>query len=157
MIFLLAAAVAVVWGIIVYRVFFNEPIEEQGIRSPSRTEHEPYDQYVVKNDTARLALNYRDPFLGTPATIASKDTITPIVSATTPVQKNIPPPLNWETIRYNGFITNPVTKKMVAILSVNGAERMTIEGETFQGVKLLKNKRDSILVSWMGKQKYIKQ
>jgi hypothetical protein len=158
MTYLLICAVAMVWGIIVYRVFFNDT-EEDDLNGVVTTKavHEPYDQYVAKNDTFHLALNYRDPFLG-------KMMVTPAgvkVSSPKPVNrmppKPIPPALNWETIRYTGYITNPTTKKVVAILSVNGMERMTAEGESFQGVKLLKNKKDSILVSWMGKQKYIRQ
>ncbi|MNL84889.1 hypothetical protein D3C87_2130050 [compost metagenome] len=65
--------------------------------------------------------------------------------------------IDWTVIKYSGYITNPVTKKLVSILSVNGMERMLAEGEQFEGARLLKNKKDSVLISWKGKQKYIKQ
>lgn len=156
--YLLICAVAVVWGIIIYRLFFLDAGEDgEKVFLKASVTHEAYDKYLVKNDTFKLALNYRDPFPGKnppPATI-------PITTVTAPVNpkpfKPLPPPVNWSGIKYSGYITNPKTKKMVAILIVNGKERMTAEGESLEGVKLLKNKKDSILVSWMGKQKYIRQ
>lgn len=159
MTYLLLCAVAVVWGVIVYRLFFNDSGEDGavGFLQPKAV-HEPYNQYVAKNDTFKLALNYRDPFLGkindhpetaVKAIPAAHKELIPV--------KFIPPPVNWSVIRYSGYITNPKTKKIVAIVMVNDKERMMGEGEHFQGVELLKNKKDSILVSWMGKQKYIKQ
>jgi len=158
MTYLLICAVAMVWGIIAYRVFFNEAGDDQANQVVAqKTDHEPYDRYVAANDTFRLALNYRDPFLAkeVAAAIDVKSAAPKQVVPTIP--KPIVAPLNWSAIRYNGYVTNPITKKMVAILTVNGTERMTAEGESFQGVKLLKNKKDSILVSWMGKRKYIRQ
>jgi len=158
--YLLICAVLLVWGIIVYRVFFNQVEEERaGIIASGKTNPEPYDKYLVTNDTFQLALDYRDPFLGKAVNVVSteKNSMPNQVFPAIPTPKPIASALHWETIRYSGYITNPVTKKMVAILTVNGIERMTAEGESFQGVKLLKNKKDSILVSWMGKQKYIRQ
>lgn len=156
--YLLICAVAVVWGIIIYRLFFLDAGEDgEKVFLKASVTHEAYDKYLVKNDTFKLALNYMDPFPGKnppPATI-------PITTVPVPVSpkpfKPLPPPVNWSGIKYSGYITNPKTKKMVAILIVNGKERMTAEGESLEGVKLLKNKKDSILVSWMGKQKYIRQ
>ncbi len=157
--YLLICAVAAVWGIIIYRVFFLEPGNDY---TPAFAEakpvHEPFDQYQEKPDTFKLALNYRDPFLG-----SAYKTEEPIVEAGPPKPstllpvKPLPPAINWSGIRYSGYITNPGTKKMVSIVTVNGKERMLGEGEVLDGVKLLKNKKDSILVEWLGKQKYIRQ
>jgi hypothetical protein len=157
--YLLICAVAMVWGIILYRVFFNDPDgDNNSIFFKAKANHEPFDQYSIKSDTLSLALNYRDPFLGkvtTPEVVA-------VSAADAPVKIQQPirpmaPPINWEIVKYSGFIINPKTKKMIAIVTVNGQERMIAEGESFQGLRLIKNKKDSILVSWMGKQKYIKQ
>lgn len=155
--YLLLCAAMAVWGIVVYRVFFNEPAGDD-FRAPAiRVLHEPYNQYVDRNDTFKLALNYRDPFTG--KQLQSMETVA-AVAAGPKIPKVIvqpPPPLNWSAIKYSGYMINPATKKMVTILSVNGTERMLAEGESLQGVKLLKNKKDSVLLSWMGKQKYIRQ
>lgn len=157
--YLLICAVAAVWGIIVYRVFFNESGDDEVTSSfKAKTADEPYDKYVAKNDTFKLALSYRDPFLGKAAVVAEVVKAGPAVEHALPVPiKPFVPALNWSSIKYSGYITNPKTKNIVSIVTVNGKERMIGEGEIFEGVKLLKNKRDSILVSWLGKQKYIKQ
>ncbi|WP_448105151.1 hypothetical protein [Pedobacter panaciterrae] len=156
--YLLLCAVAAVWGIIIYKVLFNEtePDYEPGFKSAKVTQ-EPYDQYLVKNDTFKLALNYRDPFLGVVNSAPEN------IGAVTAVAANFnpppppPPPIDWSVIKYSGYIVNPTTKKLVAILVINGREQMTAEGQTFEGVKLLQNRKDSILVSWQGKKKYIRQ
>jgi hypothetical protein len=156
--YLLICAVAAVWGIILYRVFFNEAADEyEPTNQHSQIEKDPYDQYVAREDTFRLVLNYRDPFLGT----LQNDVVDKSTSAISP-QVNIPvapppPPIDWSFVKYSGYVVNPKTKTLVSIISVNGVERMIAEGETFGGVRLLKNKRDSILISWQGKNKHIKQ
>ncbi|CAM4116683.1 hypothetical protein SAMN06265348_103276 [Pedobacter westerhofensis] len=159
--YLLIAAVAVVWGIIIYRVLFTDPPSEQDFVAGPTPVHEPFDEYIAKEDTLRLSLNYRDPFLtnanaNAAAAAEATATMAPVPHAAQPM-KPIAPPVNWGAIKYTGYITNPKTKKQVSILTVNGKERMVAEGESLEGVKLLKNKRDSVLLSWMGKQKYIKQ
>jgi len=157
--YLLICAVAAVWGIIVYKVLFNET--EAGYEPKFKVvkkEQEPYDQYLAKDDTFKLVLNYRDPFLvGVSVVPENKG-----VGSAVPVQANfnppsLPPPIDWTVIKYSGYIVNPVTKKLVAILVFNGREQMISEGQSFEGVKLLQNRKDSILVSWQGKKKYIKQ
>jgi hypothetical protein len=156
--YLLIGAVAVVWGIIIYRVFFMDPLEDgRDSFLKANITHEPFDQYEVKEDTSILALNYRDPFLSkssAPVEVPKSGLDVHPVQGTI---KALAPPINWNIIKYSGYITNPRTKRLVSILTVNGKERMVAEGESLEGVKLLKNKRDSVLVSWMGKQKYIKQ
>ncbi|TDQ11565.1 hypothetical protein [Pedobacter metabolipauper] len=156
--YLLICAVAAVWGIVLYRIFFNEPEEDYTIKNnTAKIEREPYDQFLVNNDTFKLAVNYRDPFLD--KNYAAPE---PVVKAATPSASNFNPPpmpgmVDWSSIKYSGYIVNPTTKKLVSIVIVNGREHMIEEGGTFDGLKLLKNKKDSILVSWQGQQKYIKQ
>jgi len=155
----LICAVVLVWGVILYRLFFNNVEDEYVMRSQSAVaKHEPYDQYVPKADTFKLALNYKDPFLGgiTPEVAEPQSTdlsLKPVNFVPPPVK----PFIDWNAIKYSGYIINPVTKKIVSIIAVNGKEQMLSEGETFEGAKLLKNKKDSVLINWKGTQKYIKQ
>lgn len=156
----LICAVALVWGVILYRLFFNNAEEDYVLKSPSvAAKHEPYDQYVLKEDTFKLALNYKDPFLGgITSESAESKIVDPVLKQVNFVPPAPPKPtVDWSIIKYSGYIINPVTKKMVAIVMVNGKERMLAEGEHFEGMQLLKNKKDSVLVSWKDKQKYIKQ
>lgn len=154
--YLLICAVGVVWGVILYKVFFNdtgmEDTFQPQIASPK---NEPYDQYAAKTDTFKLALNYKDPFVGMVA--AEQPEVVENVKSVNTVPLAVKPMVDWTGIKYSGYVVNPLTKKLVAILVVRGQERMLAEGEVFGGLKLLKNKKDSVLVSWQGKQKYIKQ
>jgi len=50
---------------------------------------------------------------------------------------------------------NPATKKLIALVSVNGQNITLSEGQTKNEVKLIKNLRDSIKVSFEGKTKFI--
>lgn len=157
--YFLIFAVAVVWGVVLHRIFFNGEADDDVLKNPSAVDqHQPYDEYMPKPDTFKLALNYKDPFLGDLAPLAAP---LPEVTAIKPVNFVPPAPLkpiiDWTAIRYSGYIINPVTKKTVCIIAVNGTERMLAEGEQFEGARLLKNKKDSVLISWKGKQKYIKQ
>lgn len=155
--YLLICVVVAVWGIILYKVLFNESAEESNPNfQQAKISREPYDQYVAKKDTFVLKLNYRDPFGGKSAAVAVAESQVKTPAVMMPAKPVVVPP-NWSSIKYTGYIINPKTKKTVSIVTVNGAERMIAEGESFQGVKLIKNKRDSILVSWLGKQKHIKQ
>lgn len=157
--YFLICAVALVWGVILYRLFFKNAEDDYVLKSASAgIRREPYDQYVLKEDTFKLALNYKDPFLGGIAPASQPDLSGQVVK-----QVNFVPPapvkptVDWSVIKYSGYIINPVTKKVVSIIVVNGKERMLAEGEHFEGAQLLKHKRDSVLISWKGKQKYIKQ
>lgn len=154
--YLLICAVAAIWGIILYRVLFNNTDDDYQIKTqPISKKDQPYDQYEQKRDTFRLALNYKDPFNG-----VVEPEVKPVETA--PKQQNFAPavfepPINWEVVKYTGYVVNPQTRQIVSIVVVNEKERMLSEGESLEGVKLLKNKKDSILVYWQGKKKHIKQ
>lgn len=157
--YFLICAVTVVWGVILYRIFFNGSGDEYEMKVSSiKKQNEPYDQYIAKTDTFKLALNYRDPFLDDKDAAKIVQLSQPVASS---VRLSIPQPpkvaVDWNMIKYGGYIVNPATKKIVSIVVFNGNERMLTEGQIFEGIKLLKNKKDSILVNWKGKEKYIRQ
>ena len=155
--YLLICAVAGVWGIIVYQLFLKDRGEDFVPRTAMpKQKHEPYDQYLPKTDTFKLVLNYRDPFIDkmtssikeSPVAVKTLPAIKPSIAA---------PPINWSSIRYTGRFVNPVSKKAVVIVTLNGKEQMMETGMVVDGVKLLKITLDSIMVSWQGNQKYIRQ
>jgi len=155
---LLICAVAAVWGIIIYRILFNE---ESGGAKPLfasvKLIDEPLDQYFIKEDTASLVLSYRDPFLG--GVYSDLKHIADHSQASVAIAPAVvePIPINWPAIQYSGYISNSSNQNGVSIVSVNGKERMVAEGEVFEGVKVVKNNKDSILVEWEGNRKHIKQ
>lgn len=156
-VYLLICAVAGVWGVIVYQLFLKDAGEDYVLQNAvGKQKHEPFDQYLAKPDTFKLALQYRDPFLGEGGAkvVENPGPVNPIPMVRPAV---ITPPINWGSIRYMGRFVNSGSKKTVVIISLNGKEHMIENGVVFEGVKLLKITPDSILVSWQGKQKYIKQ
>jgi len=153
--YFLGAAVLIVWGLIVYRVF--GALNENEADAPLTTgpaKKEVYNDYAIPRDTTLLAMNYRDPF----GLAQKKDTITRKPAATGPAQtapRANPPAMSWDFIRYVGYVRNPDSKKLVAMVHLNGTELMMSEGELNGGLKLIKNYQDSIRVSYRGKTKFI--
>ncbi len=155
--YLLIVMVAVVWGVIIYRIFDASTGSDDTITmtNPVKTIKEPYDDYMLPKDTTKLLLNYRDPF----GIVAFKDTTTIKAIATHHPTKSVTiipkVAFNWGFIQYAGYIRNPSSKKLIALVTINGKNEMLAEGETKDQVKLIKNQIDSIKVSFNGKTKYI--
>jgi hypothetical protein len=154
--YVLGLAVLAVWGIIIYRVFnaAGAGDDESTPTTFKQTPKEPYNDYALPKDTAHLLLNYRDPF----GLIKFRDT------ATIPVKRfsrnsitSAPAKLalNWSFIKYSGYIHNPASKKLIALVSVNGKNVLLSEGQTKEQVRLIKNMGDSIKISFNGQTKFI--
>lgn len=155
--YFLIAAVAGLWGLITYRVVCAVTADDDTSPQVTTTRvKEAYNDFSLPKDTAKLLLNYPDPF----RLAKAKDT------ALTKPQKPIPnknptmpvmlkPAMNWSFISYSGYIRNPSTKKLIALVSINGQSTTLAEGESKNQVKLIKNLRDSIKISYGGKTKFI--
>jgi hypothetical protein len=157
LVYLLFCAVAIVWGIILQKVFFKP--EENSLvvdRRKAKAYLEGYSRYDTITDTFRLVLNYRDPFSDRTGGF-EKPNENEEHTISTPVMVETKAVVAWPEIKYNGRIVNPRTKKSVTLMSVNGVERMVEEGQKFEGIELVKNRQDSVLVQWNGLTKHIKQ
>lgn len=167
-VYFLGFVVAVVWGLIIYRIVAalnkddDMPVTSGAtISSPK----EPLNDYEPIKDTVSLKLNYRDPFaMAKP--ILKKDTVQipvkQLLGNTTRLSTMrhssngmSKPAMNWSFVRYSGYIKNPHTKKLFALMIVNGKSALLSEGESAGGVKLLKNLKDSIKVSYQQQTHYI--
>jgi hypothetical protein len=150
--YFLIAAVLGVWGIIFYRIFDAAGSGDNDlIPATEKTIKVAYDDFSCPKDTTKLLLNYKDPF----GLIPPKDTIKVKVL---PIKNTVPdakPAMNWSFITYSGYIRNPASKKLIALVSINGQNMAMTEGEVKSQVKLLRNLRDSIKVSYGGKTKFI--
>jgi hypothetical protein len=151
--YFLVFIVLLVWGMIIYRVFAvaggnDDPLPVTTIK-PAK---EPYNDFAIPKDTTHLLLNYRDPF----GIIKFRDTIAPTVKHPKALALEKPKPvINWNFIQYAGYIRNPASKKLIALVTINGKSEMFSEGETKDHVKLIKNLRDSIKIGFNGKTKFI--
>ncbi|SDQ01677.1 hypothetical protein SAMN05428975_5928 [Mucilaginibacter sp. OK268] len=153
-VYLLILLVVIVWGMVIYRIYAAVSDNSEPVIAPVTKIKEPYDDYGIAKDTSRLQAKYRDPFGLAP----TKDTAA--VSPSKSIHRSIPltvsPGINWAAISYMGYIQNPGSKKIIAIMHINGKEVMMTEGENNEQVKLLKNLRDSIKISYHGQTKFIK-
>jgi len=154
--YLLGFLVLVVWGIIVYRIFGSlGGGDDTPILTPVKMAKEAYDDYAIPKDTAHLLLNYKDPFSIAPQPDSNKNKSTALSKAKL-VKGTTPTVFNWGFIKYSGYIRNPGSKKLIAVVSINGKTEMMSEGEMAEKVRLLKNLQDSIKISFNGKTTFIK-
>ncbi len=151
--YLLIAVVVSVWGLILHRLF--DAVGQGDDVPPVAIVHqlkEQYNDFSLVKDTTKLKLNYRDPFgLSKPKDTTSKA----VVIHLKPVKGIVAPSINWSFISYAGYVRNPASKKLVTLLLINGKNVTLSEGETREQVKLLRNLRDSIKISYQGKTKFI--
>ncbi|GAB3909911.1 hypothetical protein [Mucilaginibacter boryungensis] len=153
MTYVLGLLVLVVWGMIIYRIFTSiaDHDDSKTASTAQSTIKEPYNDYSATKDTGKLMLNYRNPF-----SAVAKDTVVlpKLKSLINP--KNLPQTVvNWGFIKYSGFIRNPKSNKLIALMVVNGKNIMLAEGETAEDVKLLKNFKDSVKISYKNKTRFI--
>ncbi|MCO5949810.1 hypothetical protein [Mucilaginibacter flavidus] len=150
--YLLGLVVAIVWGIIIYRIFDAAAGNDDVAPGPASVKKEVYDDYAIAKDTTHLLLNYHDPF----GLTRQKDTVTTVKKINYKPAVIAPKPaINWGFIQYSGYIRNPASKKLITLISINGRSEMLIEGQEKDKVKLIKNLRDSIKISYNGKIKFI--
>ena len=150
--YLLGLVVAVVWGLIIYRVIVASGGSDDNLPVVAKTAvKEPYDDDKPPKDTIHLLLNYRDPF----GLVQFKDTTRLVASSKHKSDHVMIPAFDWSFIKYSGYIRNPGSKKLIAIMSINGTNVTMAEGETTDDVKLIKNMRDSVKVSFNGRSHFI--
>ena len=143
-----------VWGMILYRIFAAVGNNDDTSAVPTITpKKEAYNDFTMPKDTTKLLLNYRDPFGLTKQIDTSKKSIK--ISKHSSIGLTIKPGINWSFITYSGYIRNPSSKRLVTLVNINGQNLTLTEGETKNQVKLLKNLKDSIKVSYQGKTKFI--
>lgn len=156
MTYVLAAVTVLLWGAIIYRVvaaLAGDQVPAVFAEPPVR---EHYDDYKLPKDTARLHGGYGDPF----GMAMTKAPDTPRVQLKTTATRSITlpfavPTINWAMFNYRGYVRNAGSRKLIAVLLVNGKEVTLSEGESAGEVKLLKNMGDSVKLSYHGKTKFI--
>ncbi|MBE9585987.1 hypothetical protein IM792_16150 [Mucilaginibacter sp. JRF] len=156
--YLLIAAVATVWGLILYRVFGAMDDDQPVAHRVENTHKAPLDDYSVQRDTAKLLLNYRDPFgKSTSAKPVDSVTLRHKVNIAADEPQVVKPAVTWPSLTYGGYIQNPETRRLIALLYINGRNVMLAEGESAEGVLLVKNLRDSVRVRYQGKTRSFQQ
>ncbi len=155
MIYLLIGCVAVVWGMIIYRIYVQvKPGDELQI---SQVKQKPISIAISNhsNDAYQLYLD-RDPFVSYSFVSSVAPAIQNTGQAKVSTAAKIITPVAWPAINYSGYIKNPKSNQKITIISLNGKEIMLRDGEVAQGVKLIKNYGDSIQLSFMQTTKHLK-
>ncbi|MES2807018.1 MAG: hypothetical protein V4619_00225 [Bacteroidota bacterium] len=153
--YVLGVLVLCVWGIILYRVMGTLNMDKDDkFKVSERVVKEQYNDYELTKDTSKLKLNYRDPF----GMVPFKDTTQKVTQRPLIINKvaSVKQPVNWSFIKYSGYIRSQGSKKLIAVVIVNGKTVMLAEGETAEQVKLEKNLQDSIKVTFNHKSTFIK-
>lgn len=150
----LIGGVALVWGLIIYRVVDGlgeddaPPFVKSAVVKADVLEKEP--------EKFTLIADYPDPFIPGGE---GEDTSSVQVSAVpgggggAPVPVYTPPVEVYKdgTIKYLGMIANPAKKMKVAVIQVNGKEMTVKEKDRFEEFTVSKIERGRLVVAWKGK------
>ncbi len=151
----LIAAVLVVWGLIVYKLFFKTT-------SPATVDpvitYEETEAATHLPDTLILVANYRDPFLGK---APKKKTVTQPVNGSANRKNNTKKQVvakqetPWPKIKYGGMVKNQNSEKVVALVQINGTDRLMTEGEVYAKVLVKTIGKDEVVVKFGKEEKRV--
>lgn len=154
--YLLILSTIAVWGLILMRIYESSqdtgtPIatNEPKFSGPLHIEQHLDDPYTLslKRDPFSTS-SYALPIETDQATISSMKIPAPVPA--------LPAKPAWPNLTYTGYINNPNTKKKIAIIQFGETQQYLDEGDSHQGVKLLKNATDSIQLSYHKETRYFK-
>lgn len=167
--YFLIGGVAVVWGLIIYRVIDGlsgdddlPPISLPAPRAAAQ---------AAVNDSFTLIADYPDPFLADEDTVVS---VTPLNATQAGVQANnaqavnqssfnsTPPPSAPKgyvegTIQYMGMIANPDKKLKIGTISLQGKEMFVKEKDNVNGYTIMKITPESLEVKYKGKKVVVRR
>ena len=147
--YFLGFLVLIVWGIIIYRIFDTvvTGTEDDFIPVQNVMEQKDFNDYSLPADTVHLLLNYKDPFRLT----KQPDTVAKPLAQLVAIRPLIPKPtFSWNFVKYSGYTQSAGSKKLLAVMSINGQSAILQEGETVAEVKLVKKYQDSVKVTFKG-------
>ncbi|GMN06265.1 hypothetical protein MTsPCn5_16540 [Croceitalea sp. MTPC5] len=126
-----------IWGIIGVKIF--------SALSPNEQENAPMKEVTftkvttLKRDTFSIVADYRDPFLGT---LPKKKSLKKPIIKKKEVQKR--------NVTYTGSIIDNNSKNSVFFIAIEGEQVLLKNGQTHEGVTLLKGTAKSIRIRYSG-------
>jgi len=143
-IYFLLTAVLLIWGLLGYRLFSAvQPNNASANLAVSDISFEPNKFKESKPFTIRA--DYRDPFLGTIATIKRKNKKRTKKRKVLPLQP-------FPQIIYKGLVSGQNNKQQVFIISIDGKQHFFKKNQSFQGVQLRNGNIKSITLKFQGQQ-----
>lgn len=151
-IYILLPIVILVWGFVFYQLygyFFSTP-------SYANTEEKTIINIdEIKKDTFSIVANYRDPFLSQKRAQTVNHRVAVKTNGSKTKKNSTPTVLKWPSIQYKGMIKNNNSERRVAIVTVDGKERIVKEGTTLNELKVVKIEKETITVFFQDEQKTI--
>ena len=136
--YILLPLVITVWGLVVYRIFFDGKTKPENISTIAK----PLIKELSKEEksTYKLIANYRDPFLNKLAqsNVESKENkekeennnrATNLRRRRTNVSRN-----RWPEVSYGGFIQGDKNREITILLKVKNRDYLAQEGDTIQQI-----------------------
>ncbi len=144
-IYILAAAVLLVWGILGYRIFstikptVNAQQTTTAIVQFKATTLQENTQFIINT-------NYRDPFLGE---LSKKQAI-----KSKKVQKSIAktPKKPFPTTIYKGLVSGKKNKSQVFLITINGQQYFFKKNISYSQVKLIRGTAKEVTLKFQGQQ-----
>ncbi|HEY3390349.1 MAG TPA: hypothetical protein VGK38_12295 [Prolixibacteraceae bacterium] len=134
--YLLITLVALIWGLIFYKIYSNfggkKQIERNLRQSVIAVESVHGDSIFT------LSLNYPDPFLK----VSGQTAETPVESAGSPTV------VNWPLIEYRGLLTSNGKNESTGLLKVQNSDLLVNQGKIYSAVKIRILTRDSIFLEF---------
>lgn len=149
LVYILLPLTLVIWGGIIYQ-FFNFRSEEPApVIRQMKTDASNLNQMEEES----LLLNYRDPFLSTPARSVS---VSPVRSASprTTTVEDIPVEVpEWPEVEYKGLILPRAGSKEVGVVLINYKEKLVEAGDEIEGMVIQLLFPDSVITSLKGEKR----
>lgn len=159
--YILLTGVAIIWGAIIYKVLNGMSNENRIITLIPKQKNNIIDKSL--NEPYRLLANYADPFGAEGEEELNKNFKDSSKNSANSLQEKavldnrtvIKPDLSF--IQYKGMITNPVSKKRIAIISINGKDEFVGPKTRINNIKVNTIQQDKISIIYLKSQYWIKR
>jgi len=158
--YILLPLVIIVWGLVVYRIFFEGKTKPENISAVAK----PLIKESAKEEksTYKLIANYRDPFLS-----SIKQSLVKTENNKEKEENNRSTNLRrrrtnisrtrWPEISYGGFIEDNKDQKTTILLSIKNRNYLVQEGDTVDQIFIKAFYGDSLLVVYNEEEKTLKK
>ena len=145
--YLLIMLVALIWGMIFYKIYSKFGEKKQIERSS------PLSVVAIENglrdSVFTLSLDYPDPFLKG----MGQSSETPLVSAA----KNTGNPMivSWPLIEYRGLLTSNSKNESTGLLRIQSSNLLVKQGKVYAAIKIRTLTRDSIFMEYQNESRWL--
>lgn len=152
-VYILLPVVAIVWGLIAYRVVKYVDSDSSGA-SIAPVVDMKFEGEKFEGDTFSILANYSDPFEY--AKVQTNPLLTHQAKPSDSHPKQTKTSTHkFPTLIYKGSIKNKKNGKVIALITVNNTTKNVMKGETFDGLKIIKINNDSIKIRYGAKELWI--